>query len=98
MNASSFLPDNNTSNGSSRPYVLAATFFSLLAIVGFALYGLPFYYDFMKEEFGWSTKVVTSGNALSKLLIAPLFGFLAGWIIDRYGPRKMMMAGAICSG
>lgn len=98
MNASSFLSDNNNSNGSSRPYVLAATFFSLLAIVGFALYGLPFYYDFMKEEFGWSTKVVTSGNALSKLLIAPLFGFLAGWIIDRYGPRKMMMAGAVMVG
>jgi len=98
MNASTFLPDNNNSNGSSRPYVLAATFFSLLAIVGFALYGLPFYYDFMKEEFGWSTKIVTSGNALSKLLIAPLFGFLAGWIIDRYGPRKMMMAGAIMVG
>lgn len=98
MNASAFLPDNNNSNGSSRPYVLAATFLSLLAIVGFALYGLPFYYDFMKEEFGWSTKVVTSGNALSKLLIAPLFGFLAGWIIDRYGPRKMMMAGAVMVG
>ncbi len=98
MNINSLLKDKSESNGSSRPYVLAATFFSLLAIVGFALYGLPFYYDFMKEEFGWSTKVVTSGNALSKLLIAPLFGFLAGWIIDRYGPRKMMMAGAIMVG
>jgi len=85
-------------NGSSQPYVLAAAFFSLLAIVGFALYGLPFYYDFMKEEFGWTTKVVTSGNAVSKLLVAPLFGFLAGWIIDRYGPRKMMMAGAVMVG
>jgi MFS family permease len=98
MSTISFSTDNNNSNGSSRPYVLAATFFSLLAIVGFALYGLPFYYDFMKEEFGWSTKIVTSGNALSKLLIAPLFGFLAGWIIDRYGPRKMMMAGAVMVG
>jgi MFS family permease len=98
MDAKSFFPGNENSNGSSKTYVLAAAFFSLLAIVGFALYGLPFYYDFMKEEFGWSTKMVTSGNALSKLLIAPLFGFLAGWIIDRYGPRKMMIAGAVMVG
>jgi MFS family permease len=83
---------------SSQPYVLAAAFLSLMAIVGFALYGLPFFYDFISKEFGWSRTVVTSGNALSKLLIAPLFGFIAGWIIDRYGPRRMMMAGAVMAG
>ena len=83
---------------SSQPYVVAAAFFSLLAIVGFALYGLPFFYDFFIKEFGWSRTVVTSGNALGKLLVAPLFGFIAGWIIDRYGPRRMMMAGALMAG
>ena len=60
--------------------------------------GLPFFYDFYINEFGWSRTVVTSGNALGKLLVAPLFGFLAGWIIDRYGPRRMMMAGALMTG
>jgi MFS family permease len=83
---------------SSKPYVVAAAFFSLLAIVGFALYGLPFYYDFFVKEFGWSRTVVTSGNAIGKLLVAPLFGFIAGWIIDRYGPRKMMLAGSLLAG
>ncbi|NSW94587.1 MAG: MFS transporter [Bacteroidales bacterium] len=82
----------------SQPYVVSAAFFSLFAIVGFALYGLPFFYDFFVNEFGWSRAVVTSGNALSKLLVAPLFGFIAGWIIDRYGPRKMMLAGALMAG
>ncbi len=83
---------------SSQPYVLAAAFLSLMAIVGFALYGLPFYYDFIMKEFGWTRTVVTSGNALSKFIVAPLFGFIAGWIIDRYGPRRMMMAGALLAG
>ncbi len=92
-------PDNSAlSRRSSQPYVVAAAFCSLLAIVGFALYGLPFFYDFFIEEFGWSRTVVTSGNALGKLLVAPLFGFIAGWIIDRYGPRRMMMAGALMAG
>jgi MFS family permease len=83
---------------SSQTYVIATAFLSLLAIVGFALYGLPFFYDFFSKEFGWSRTVVTSGNALGKLLVAPLFGFIAGWLIDKYGPRKMLMAGALLTG
>jgi MFS family permease len=92
-------PGNDISEPqSSKPYILATAFLSLLAIVGFALYGLPFFYDFYMKEFGWSRTIVTSGNALGKLLVAPLFGFIAGWLIDRYGPRKMLMAGALMTG
>jgi MFS family permease len=83
---------------SSQPYIIATAFLSLFAIVGFALYGLPFFYDFFSKEFGWSRTVVTSGNALGKLLVAPLFGFIAGWLIDKYGPRRMLMAGALLTG
>jgi len=83
---------------SSKPFVVATAFFSLFAIVGFALYGLPFFYDFFVNEFGWSRTIVTSGNAIGKLIVAPLFGFIAGWLIDRYGPRKMMLAGSLLAG
>ena len=78
--------------------VAATSFFSLFAIVGLALYGLPFFYDFMVKDFGWTRTQVTSGNALSKLIVGPLFGFLAGWIIDRFGPRRLMVAGIIMAG
>ncbi len=54
---------------------LAACFFAMFCIVGLALWGLPFYYDFMVQEFGWTRAQVTSGNALSKLVVGPLFGF-----------------------
>ena len=83
---------------SSQTYILITAFMALFAIVGFALYGLPFFYDFMTKEYGWSRTVVTSGNAVGKLLVAPLFGFLAGWLIDRYGPRSLMMTGAFMTG
>jgi MFS family permease len=66
--------------------------------VGLALYGLPFYYDFMVRDFGWKPGQVTSGNAYSKLIVGPLFGFLAGWIIDRFGPRRLMIAGILMAG
>ena len=83
---------------SSQAYIVATAFLSLFALVGFAYYGLPFFYDFMIGEYGWSRAVVTSGNALGKLVVGPLFGFIAGWIIDRYGPRRLMISGSLMMG
>ncbi len=73
----------------------ATSFLALFSIVGLALYGLPLYYDYMVSEFGWSRTQVTSGNAISKLVVGPLFGLLAGWIIDRFGPRRLMLVGIV---
>jgi len=82
-----------------QSYQAAATAFVVLfCIVGVALWGLPFYYDFMVQQFGWTRAQVTSGNALSKLVVGPIFGFLAGWVVDRFGPRRMMMIGIVMAG
>lgn len=78
--------------------VAATSFFALFAIVGLALYGLPFYYDYMLKEFGWTRAQVTSGNGLSKLVVGPLFGFFAGWVVDRFGPRRLMLVGILLAG
>src|SRR5437762_12489811 len=78
-------------------HAAATAFFALFSIVGLALYGLPFFYDFMVRDNGWTRVQVTSGNALSKLIVGPLFGFVAGWIVDRFGPR-LMLAGILMAG
>jgi sugar phosphate permease len=83
---------------SRQQYVAVTSFVTLFSIVGLALYGLPFYYDFMVRDFGWTRTQVTSGNALSKLIVGPLFGFMAGWVVDRFGPRRLMMAGIVMAG
>jgi sugar phosphate permease len=83
---------------SAQIQVAATSFLSLFAIVGLALYGLPFFYDFMVREFGWTRAQVTSGNAYSKLIVGPLFGFVAGWFIDRVGPRRLMIVGILFAG
>jgi nitrate/nitrite transporter NarK len=75
--------------------LVATSFLSLFSIVGLVLYGMPLYYDFFVKELGWSRADVTSGNMLGKAVIGPLFGFAAGWLIDRVGPRKPMMVGII---
>jgi sugar phosphate permease len=75
----------------------ATGFLSLFSIVGIAFYGLPFFYDFWLEDFGWSRATVTSGNAVGKIILA-LFAFLIGWIVDRIGPRRVMLVGILLGG
>src|SRR5205807_154768 len=81
-----------------RARALAAAFLALFSIVGFALYGLPFFYDFFVQDLGWTRRQVTSGNAISKVVVGPVFGFLAGLIIDRFGARRLMLAGIVMAG
>lgn len=83
---------------SGQIQVAMTSFLALFSIVGFSYYGLPFFYDFMMAEFGWSRAVVTSGNAISKMIVGPVFGFIAGGMVDRYGPRRVMLAGILMAG
>jgi len=84
---------------SRRQSLVALTsFFNLYALVGIAFYGPPYFYDFMVKEFGWSREQVTSGNFFGKTLVLPLFGFAAGWIIDRFGLKRLIIAGILLGG
>jgi sugar phosphate permease len=78
--------------------VVAAAFLALFSVVGCATYGLPFFYDFFVSDLGWTRRQVTSGNALGKLVVGPLFGFLAGMLIDAAGPRRVMSVGIVMAG
>ena len=83
-----------------RNQVLAVVtaFLALFAIVGFALYGLPRFYPFYVQELGWTRQQVTSGNAYSKIAVAIAFGFIAGRLVDRFGPRRLMLVGIVMAG
>jgi MFS family permease len=99
--ADNSLPPANDHASTCEPgaiQVAATAFTVLFCIVGLALWGLPFYYDFMVRRFGWTRSQVTSGNAISKLVIGPVFGFLAGWMVDHFGSRRLMLAGILMAG
>jgi len=85
---------------SSRPlfygwWMVAAAFTFMMLIVGFALYGLPIFYNLWVAEFGWKRADIQFGNTLSKIIAGPLLGFFIGWLVDRRGPRGIMFAGVV---
>lgn len=82
----------------SKFQVAATAFLSLFSLVGIMFYGLPFFYDFWITEFGWTRATITSGNAVGKVVVGPIFGFIAGWFIDRFGPRRLMLTGIVMGG
>lgn len=86
---------NKLSSGQIK--VAATGFLSLFSLIGIMFYGLPFFYDFWVQEFGWSRATVTSGNAFAKIAVGFL-GFGAGWMIDRFGPRRLMLVGILLGG
>ncbi|HEY4208950.1 MAG TPA: MFS transporter, partial [Puia sp.] len=87
-----------TNKFSAGQYLVGATAFcSLFSLVGIMFYGLPFFYDLWVKDFGWSRATVTSGNAFGRIIVG-LFGFVAGWFIDRYGPRRLMLCGILLGG
>ncbi len=77
--------------------VAATGFFSLFSLIGIMFYGLPFFYDFWVRDFGWSRVMVTSGSAFGRITVA-LLGFGVGWLIDRFGPRRLILTGVIFGG
>ena len=81
-----------------RVHVAMTAFLALFSLVGIATYGLPFFYDFFVKDLGWTRAEVTSGNAFSRLVVGPVFGFIAGWIVDRFGPRRLMLFGILIAG
>ncbi len=86
-----------TKLSSGQLKVAATGFLSLFSIVGIMFYGLPFFYDFWVKDYGWSRATVTSGNAFAKVAVG-LLGFFAGWLIDRFGPRRLMLTGILMGG
>lgn len=91
------LPHQRSRLSAGQVKVAATGFASLFSLIGIMFYGLSFFYDFWVKDLGWSRVTVTSGSAFGRVTVA-LFGLLVGWLIDRFGPRKLILSGILFGG
>jgi len=78
--------------------VAGASFLNLFAIVGIMYYSFPVFYKPLIDEFHWTRAQVTAGFAVSIIVIGPLFGISAGFLIDRFGPKRILLFGLFSAG
>ena len=60
-------------------------------------YGFTVFFNPIREAFGWNATVTSVAFTLQRLE-GGLIGPIAGYLVDRIGPRKLMMAGWVVVG
>jgi MFS family permease len=74
-------------------WITFAAFLNLFFTVGIVYYGFPVFYPAVAESLGFTRAQVMKGFFIGFIIVAPLFGLLAGAMIDRLGPRKVIRIG-----
>jgi MFS family permease len=78
-------------------WIVLACFFIGLYVGGVVFYGFTAFFEPIREEFGWSYTQISFAVSLRGLemgLMAPLIGFL----VDRFGSRKLILFGTFTVG
>jgi len=78
-------------------WIVLACFFIAFYVGGVIFYGVTAFFEPIREEFGWSYTQISFAASLRGLetgIFAPLVGFL----VDRFGSRKLIFWGTITVG
>ena len=78
-------------------YIVAAAAAINVYGAGVWFYGFPIFYKALLEEFGWTAAAGAAIISLSRLE-GGIEGPIIGWAVDKFGPRKMAVIGAIITG
>ncbi len=76
-------------------WIVLAAFLNLFFVVGIIFYGFPVFYPYFVESLGFTRAQLTQGFLLGFLVAGLPFGILAGTLIDRIGPRFVILAGVM---
>ena len=79
-------------------WIVVAAFLNLFLTTGIVYYGLPVYYVSLIDNLGFSRQQANSGIFYGFVVVAPLFGLLAGALIDRVGARAVILVGIAFGG
>jgi len=79
------------------PWGVVATLWVTLAIASGLYFSFPIFYVALLAEFGWSRGATAAAFSISSVVqgvLAPVVGML----VDRFGPRRVMLGGACLLG
>jgi MFS family permease len=85
------------SSGALRPWVVVGAVWVTLAIASGLYFSFPIFFVALLEEFGWSRGATAAAFSISSVtqgLLSPIVGML----VDRLGPRRIMLGGACLLG
>ena len=68
-----------------------------MMLAGFLNQSFGSYFAMLSEERGWS-KTALSGAAAMQPLESAILGPILGWLMDRFGPQRMIRAGVVMFG
>ena len=75
-------------------WMLAGSVVAVALAAGISFWSFGLYIAPLESEFGWSRAEVSGGFSVA-LLASALAAPLIGWWIDRYGPRRIILIGAV---
>jgi len=78
-------------------WIVAAGFFIAVYIGGFIHYGFTALFEPIASDFGWSYAQISFAASLRGLQMS-LFAPIVGLLMDRWGPRRLVFAGATIIG
>jgi len=78
-------------------WIVSASFIAWALYGGFYFYGFSAFFMSFVNEFGWSRAALSGVFSLSRLE-GGILGPLGGFLVDKFGPRKMMILGIVIMG
>ena len=83
--------------GALHPWVLVGAVWITLAIASGLYFSFPIFFVALLEEFGWSRGATAAAFSISAV-IQGLLSPVVGTLVDRLGPRRVMLTGALVLG
>jgi MFS family permease len=78
-------------------WIVASGMISAGLTAGTFFQGFQFFFEPMRQQFGWSRTAISGAYSLSRVE-SGFLGPIGGWLVQKYGPRAIMVAGVLIFG
>ncbi|MCC6175017.1 MAG: MFS transporter [Chloroflexi bacterium] len=74
-------------------WIVVGVCFAAQMVTSLAMQGLSTYVGPLQAEFGWSAGATAAGRSIQQS--DTFLGPVNGWLVDKFGPRRLMFVGAV---